>query len=84
MRETRLPRRVGLDSHILAVLLDGMDELEEFSEEIRAIKTQELLPSDWRYLSGHFRQSDRRCSIETVNPVEDDCERNRWNNQDRL
>lgn len=44
MRETRLPRRVGLDSHILAVLLDGMDELEQFSEEIRAIKRRNYCP----------------------------------------
>lgn len=41
----------------------GQDKkLENVSEKIRD-KLWDLLPSDWRYISGHFRQSDRQFSL---------------------
>jgi len=44
-----------------AILLWRDEKLEKIGEEVRD-KLQELPSFDWRYLSGHFRQSDRRYS----------------------
>jgi len=46
--------------------LSGWDEKFGKNVSKENYKLRELLPSDWRYLSGHFRQSDRRCSLTVI------------------